>query len=408
MQCDLNLSHLEPHVRDRVYDLVKKYWPVFDANGVFVPVKKYKCIIDTGDSPPIATKKILYGPKETPIMRKAIAALEKVGQIHQITDGRWLFKALLAPKLHQEHVRNIDNFVWRFCVNYIPLNSITQIIAYPIPRCDSAINKEFGLGVLYWLFDAPMGYHQLAIALASQEKLAFQGPDAIKWIYRIMPFGSTNGPATLIQFIHDVDSQWKALAVKSGLVIDEDTNTKIIVDDIFSWAESPEEALKYIECQLWICLAYRLSLSLLKSHIFPKCFEFIGIDVCLDGNRPAMSKHQLLEHLPQPEIVPDVAKIVGFVQFYSKFIPQFKLQIAPHHDLTTKFEYTDPVTPHWTSAAQDSIEDIKSSILLDPCLMRFNHQQLIVLCTDFLSRGFGYVVCQPGNNKASNAAMNAY
>ena len=40
--------------------------------------------------------------------------------------------------------------------------------------------------------------------------------------------------------------------------------------------------------------------------------------------------------------------------------------------------------------------------------MRFNHQCLIVLCTDFLSRGFGYVVCQPGNDKASNEAMNAY
>ncbi len=180
MQRDLNLSHLEPHVRDCVYDLVKKYWPVFDTNGVFVPVKNYKCIIDTGDSSPIAIKKILYGPKETLIMRKAIAALEKVGQIHQITDGCWLFKALLAPKPHQKHVCNINNFVWRFCVNYIPLNSITLIMAYPIPRSDSVINKEFGLGVLYWLFDAPMVYYQLAVTLASQDKLAFQGPDAIK------------------------------------------------------------------------------------------------------------------------------------------------------------------------------------------------------------------------------------
>ena len=158
-------------------------------------------------------------------MQKAIAALEKVNQIHQITEGHWLFKALLVPKPHQEHARHIDNFVWCFCVNYIPLNSITQIIAYPIPRCDSAINKEFGLGILYWLLDAPMGYHQLAVALASQEKLAFQGPNAIKWTYRGMPFGPTNGPATFIQFIHDIDSRWKALAVKSGLVIDNNTNT---------------------------------------------------------------------------------------------------------------------------------------------------------------------------------------
>jgi hypothetical protein len=30
------------------------------------------------------------------------------------------------------------------------------------------------------MFDAPMGYHQLAVERASQEKLAFQGVDAIK------------------------------------------------------------------------------------------------------------------------------------------------------------------------------------------------------------------------------------
>jgi hypothetical protein len=133
MRRDLNLSHLEPHIRNRIYDLVIKYWSVFDENGVFVPVKNYECVIGTGDSPPIAVKHIMYGPKETPIMRKAIAALAKVGHIHQITNGRWLFKALLAPKPHQEHVRNIDNFVWCFCVNYIPLNSVTRTIAYPIP-----------------------------------------------------------------------------------------------------------------------------------------------------------------------------------------------------------------------------------------------------------------------------------
>ncbi len=121
-------------------------------------------------------------------MRDAIAALAKVGYIRQIHDGRWLFKALLDPKPHQEQVRDIDNFVWRFCVNYIPLNSVTRINAYPIPHCNLAINEEFGQGVFFWLWDAPMGYHQLAIALASQEKLAFQGPDAIKWTYTIMLF----------------------------------------------------------------------------------------------------------------------------------------------------------------------------------------------------------------------------
>jgi hypothetical protein len=101
---------------------MKKYWSVFDKHGVWVPVQNYECVVDTGDAPPIAVKKIQYGPKELPIMRKAIAALKKVGHIRQIHDGRWLFKAVLAPKPHQEHVKDISDFAWRFCVNYLLLN----------------------------------------------------------------------------------------------------------------------------------------------------------------------------------------------------------------------------------------------------------------------------------------------
>ncbi len=245
--------------------------------------------------------------------------------IHDI-DSQW------KPMAQQKGLIIDDN---TNCINYILLNSVTRIIAYPIPRYDLAINEEFGQGVFFWLWDAPMEYHQLAVALASQEKLAFQGPDAIKWTYTIMTFGPTNGPATFITFIHDIDSQWKAMAQQKGLIIDDNTNTKIIVDDIFSWAKSLSMALIYIKCQLCVCQAYPLSLSLQKSHIFPKFFEFVGIDICSDGNCPTMSKHQILEHWPQLETVCDVAQIIGFAQFYSKFILQFELRIAPLCNLTT-------------------------------------------------------------------------
>jgi hypothetical protein len=39
---DLNLSHLEPTVGNRICALVKKYWSVFDNKGVFTPVKNYQ------------------------------------------------------------------------------------------------------------------------------------------------------------------------------------------------------------------------------------------------------------------------------------------------------------------------------------------------------------------------------
>jgi hypothetical protein len=128
----LDLSYLDSSVQLKVTALVKKYWSVFNERGVWVPVRNYECVIDTGNTHPIAVKKIQYGPKELPIMRKAITALEKVGHICQIHNGRWLFKAVLALKPHQEHICNINDFIWRFCINYVLLNSVTCIIAYPI------------------------------------------------------------------------------------------------------------------------------------------------------------------------------------------------------------------------------------------------------------------------------------
>ncbi len=130
---DVDLSHLEPNLQEEVYNMIQEFWSVFDGKGVFVPVKNYECVINTGTARPIAVKKILYGKRKSIIMRRCIAALAKVGHIRQITDGQWLFKAFLAAKPHQESVYNMDDFVWRFCVNYIPLNSVTLQIAYPIP-----------------------------------------------------------------------------------------------------------------------------------------------------------------------------------------------------------------------------------------------------------------------------------
>ena len=55
------------------------------------------------------------------------------------------------------------------------------------------------------MFDLPMGFHQLAVALVSCEKLAFQGVDTINWTYNVIPYGPANGPATVITFIQDLD-----------------------------------------------------------------------------------------------------------------------------------------------------------------------------------------------------------
>ncbi len=136
-------------------------------------------------------------------------------------------------------------------------------------------------------------------------------------------------------------------------------------------------------------------------------FEFVGIDVCADGNQPAKSKHNLLLTWPAPEFVRNVAKFIGFCQFYSRFIHHFKLRIAPLRKLT-KHEYTDPIKPLWTDAAQATWEDMKTAIVSDPCLKRFDYRKLMVLQTDFSAMEFSYILLQPGSNDASMQAAQDY
>jgi hypothetical protein len=126
-----------------------------------------------------------------------------------------------------------------------------------------------------------------------------------------------------------LDSTWKALACEHGITTNEDTNSNIIVDDILSHAKLLPIALLYMECQLHVVQSQNLSLSLKKSFIFPKHFECVGVDVCPEGNNPAMSKHKLIKHWAMPIIICEVAKFAGFMQFYSRFIPNFKVRNLP-------------------------------------------------------------------------------
>ena len=190
---------------------------------------------------------------------------------------------------------DIANFVWRFCVNYIALNAATKIIAMPIPRCDEAVTMDFGGSQWKWLMDVISGYNQIRVAKSSREKLAFAGPNCTKYTYNVMPFGPVNGPVIFIVFIHDMDATWKELAKREGVVLNDGIGTRIIVDDIFSWAPTFDVFIKYLECQLKVCMSQNLSLSLKKCLFCPKRMEFVGHDVCADGNRPAQSKHSLLK-----------------------------------------------------------------------------------------------------------------
>ena len=172
-------------------------------------------------------------------------------------------------------------------------------------------------------------YNQICVSKSTRPKLAFAGPKNTKYTYNVMPFGPVNGPVIFVIFIHDMDVTWNDLARTKGIVFNCGTGIRFIVDDIFSWAPTFEIFIKYLECQLEVCMSQNLSLSLKKCLFCPERMEFVGHDVCTDGNRPAQSKHSLLKTWPPFKVARDIHSFLGFLNFYNNYIPYFEQRVEP-------------------------------------------------------------------------------
>jgi hypothetical protein len=393
-------------VRSELLALIREFWCCFCEEKVIVHIRDYKCCIDTGTAKPIAIKNLRYGPHESKVITAACKKLESLGQIRRTYSGQWLSKGLLAPKPHQECIVQIDDFEWRFCVNYIPLNQVTLVIAFPIPRCDDAVEYGFGNAKFYMIMDAYSGFHQIAMDETSAEKTGFAAPNGEKYEYAVMPFGIVNGPTTYIVMKHDMKSVWDERAIANGIPVNDSNNSKIIVDDLFSYVESYRNGLSYLRQILLTTRTQNLSWKLSKCKFFPKSVEFVGHDLSFDGNRPSASKIPTLQTWPMPNIVRDVAGFIGFGSFYGKYIPYFEDRISHLRELT-KLPYETPLAPcDLTTDIVAEYEDIKKAILSAPCLRRHDTGKRNYLRTDFSAKGMGYALLQPEDTDEAISAMN--
>jgi hypothetical protein len=334
-------SSVPPEIKIRIIALIKKLWYCFYEENAKIPITGYECVIDTAGSViPTVAKNIRYGIHENPIMQLAIDALIANDQICVDVDSAWLSKAVLAPKPHQEHVTDISEFIWRFCINFISLNHVTKVWSYFIPRCDDAVEHGFGTADLFFLMDAFSGYHQIKMEENSSKKTAFVGPRGRKYWYKVMPFGLVNAPTIYTVVIYDMQDNWdNEVLCTFKLIVDENNNTTIIIDDVFGFVTSYENGLFLLEAIFTIARRHSLTWKLKKCDFFPQIVEFVGHDLTEEGNHPAGSKSTLLESWPKPSTIRDISSFLGFANFYSRYIPFFEQQIRELRCLIRENDY---------------------------------------------------------------------
>ncbi len=147
-----------------------------------------------------------------------------------------------------------------------------------------------------------------------------------------------------------MNGTWQDLARSLNLIINNDLNMTIIVANIVSWAKNLIMALVYMEYQLRVCQSQNLSLSLKKLHIFVKRFEFVGVNVCIDGNRPAQSKHQLIKTWPAQNWSATLQSLLDSFSYMLGSSPTSKSASRPsgssfRTSIRTTWNHTGPLPP---------------------------------------------------------------
>ena len=133
-----------------------------------------------------------------------------------------------------------------------------------------------------------------------------------------------------------------------------------------------------------------------KCYIGFKQLEFLAHIVGNGEIRPTEEKIKAVQEFPIPTTKRKVRSLIGFLNFYRRFIQGIAEKAAPLTDLTSK---SAPNKVVWKKEHQVAFESLKQAITSYPVLRNPDFEKKIYLQTDSSDRGIGAVLLQVFDGK---------
>ena len=122
--------------------------------------------------------------------------------------------------------------------------------------------------------------------------------------------------------------------------------------------------------------------------------EFLAHIVGNGEVKPTEDKVKAIQDMPVPTTKRKVRSLIGFLNFYRRFIPHFSEIASPLTDLTAK---SAPNKVIWTDQHQQAFDTLKKVIITYPVLRNPDFDKMFILQTDSSDRGIGAVLLQEFN-----------
>ena len=270
------------------------------------------------------------------------------------------------------------------------MNNGTVKDGYSLPRIEDTLDCLHGT-VWFSTLDLKSRYWQVELEEEAKPLIAFMMGHLGLWECEQMPFGLTNAPATFQMLMEsclgELHQNWCI----------------IYLDDIIVFSQTPEEHVHRLRAVFNKLKAASLKLKPSKNDFFKKEIKYLGHVVSKEGVSTDLDKIKAVTEWPQPTTVMEVRSFLGFVSYYSRFIPKFSKVANPLNKLLQNLEWTPSqkkkIKVPWGPEQQEAFENLQRLCTESPILAYADFKAPFILHTDASGDGLGAVLYQVQEGK---------
>lgn len=338
------------------------YKDVFDGLGCIEGEHSIK--LDNSYTPVIHAPRVIPEPIREKVIHE-LKQMEAQGIIVKVTEPTSWVNSLVP-------VRKPDNSV-RICIDPTDLNKAIRRAHYPLPTIETIVARMPNARV-FSVLDAYKGFWQIRLDKPSSLLTTFNSPIG-RYAFTRLPFGIKSAPEVF---------QAAMECLLEGL-----DGVAVIMDDILVYAATREEHDQRLTALLGRCRQRGLKLNEKKSQIAVSQVKYIGHVLSAEGVRPDPDKVTAIHNLEPPVDKTGVRRIIGMVNYLTKFVPSLSEHLDGLRRLTEK--HTEFI---WTENENDCFKKLKSAISTNPCLKYFDVSKPVMISVDSSKSAIGAVLLQ--------------
>ena len=320
--------------------------------------------IETGDHPPYRQRPYRQSPQNIEIIQQHVQQMLKDGIITE-SNLTWAAPVVFVSKKKTKEMR--------FAIDYRGLNARTQVINFPIPDLQDALDSVgTAQSKIFSVIDLKSSFWQIPLHPETADRSAFITHDGCYQFTRV-PYGIINGPMAFQMLMSKV---LRGINFKFALVF---------IDDILCHSATIDQHLDHLSAIFQRLRHANLKLNPKKCQV-----EYLGHILSENGIEANSDKTDIVRNFPRLRTrKQEIKSFLGLTNFYRGYVKDYSKIAYPLNKLLKK-----DIRLKWTDECDAAFKFLKEALTSPPILAFPNLNKSFRIAVDASNFAIGYILSQ--------------